>query len=139
MRINEALAVRWRHVSNNKIQLPASITKTREARDVELAVSPTALPATHAEPNDYIVGLTDAEVRAARKRLVEFGAPDWSPHKLRRTCGTFLSCAPGIYGGASAYMSARRLGHSVAIAEKHYVGQVTVPFDVTALEAAMGL
>jgi hypothetical protein len=36
-------------------------------------------------------------------------------------------------------MSARQLGHSVVIAERHYVGVVKVPAMARTLEQAMGL
>jgi hypothetical protein len=68
------------------------------------------------------------------------GAPEFTWQKLRRTCGCFLTCAPGIFGGASAFMSAKQLGHSVAVAERHYVGVVRgIPPEARTLEAAMGI
>lgn len=75
-----------------------------------------------------------------KARVQSFGAPAFTWHDLRRTCGTFLTCAPSIYGGASAFLSAKRLGHSVAVAEKHYAGALNnLPVDASTLEAAMGL
>jgi integrase len=59
--------------------------------------------------------------------------------KLRRTCGTFLTNSPGLFAGASAYRSAKWLGHSVTIAEKHYLGIVRVSPEAKTLEAAMGV
>jgi hypothetical protein len=57
---------------------------------------------------------------------------------LRQTCGTYLTNAPGIFGAASAYRSAKQLGHSVAVAERHYVGLVRgIPRDARTLEGAM--
>jgi hypothetical protein len=57
---------------------------------------------------------------------------------LRRTCGTFLTNAPGIFGAASAYRSAKQLGHSVQIAERHYLGLVRgIARDARTLEVAM--
>ncbi len=137
MRISEALAIEWSTVTEDKIHVPAAISKTKQPRDIDLGVSPSALPSPRAEGR--LFNLTEGEVRAARKRLAELGAPDWSPHALRRTCGTFLTCAPSIYGAASAFMSAHRLGHSVAIATRHYVGMVKVQAEAKTLEAAMGL
>ena len=48
-----------------------------------------------------------------------------------------LDCAPAIYGAASAFMSAKRLGHSVTVAEKHYVGIVKVSPEARTIEQAM--
>ena len=42
-------------------------------------------------------------------------------------------------GGASAYRSAKQLGHSVAIAEKFYLGVVKVAVEARMLEDAMGI
>ena len=54
------------------------------------------------------------------------------------TCGTYLTNAPGIYGGASAFYSARQLGHGVEVAQKHYVGLIRgIPRDAHDLENAM--
>src|SRR5690606_35237730 len=78
-------------------------------------------------------------VAAAVKRLRgTYGAPSFSPQILRSTCGTFLTCAPGIFGAASAYRSARQLGHSVAVAERHYLGLIRgIPREARALEEVM--
>ncbi len=77
---------------------------------------------------------------SARKRLVkEYGAPGFSWHDLRRTCGTFLTCAPSIYGAASAFLSAKRLGHSVVVSEKHYAGATTIAPEHKTLEATLGI
>ena len=63
-----------------------------------------------------------------------------NPQMLRVTCACYLTNAHGIYGSASAYHSARRMGHSVTIAEKHYLGLVRgIPTDARTLEAAMGI
>ena len=59
---------------------------------------------------------------------------------LRRSCGSYLTCAPAIYGAASAFMSARRLGHGVAVAEKNYLGSVKdISPEAKTLEQAMGI
>lgn len=79
-------------------------------------------------------------VESARKRLIKlYNAPVFTWQGLRRTCGTFLTCAPSIYGAASAFLSAKRLGHSVSVAEKSYYAAVSnIPADAKTLEAAMG-
>ena len=70
----------------------------------------------------------------------EYAAPEFTWPALRRTCGTFLTNAPGIFGAASAYRSAQQLGHRVQIAEKHYLGVVRGnPRDARTLDAAMQL
>ncbi|MDH5642070.1 MAG: hypothetical protein OEY28_12325, partial [Nitrospira sp.] len=76
-----------------------------------------------------------------RKRLIgNFAAPKFTWHDLRRTCGTFLACAPGIYSGAGAFHAAKRLGHSVVVSERHYAGAINnIPKGAETLEAAMGI
>jgi len=67
-----------------------------------------------------------------------YGAPPFTWQQLRVTCGTFLANS-NIFGGASAYREARQLGHSTAIAERHYLGVVHVDPAAKTLEDAMGL
>ena len=77
---------------------------------------------------------------AAAKRLrAKYEAPEaFSWQVLRSTCGTYLTNAPGIFGAASAYRSAKQLGHSVAVAEKHYVDVARgIQRDARDLEHAM--
>lgn len=66
-------------------------------------------------------------------------APEGSNFQaLRRTCGTYLTNAPGIFGSASAYRSAKQLGHSVQVAEKYYVDVARgIRREARTLEAAM--
>lgn len=72
--------------------------------------------------------------------VADFGAPEFTWHLLRATTATYLTCSQGIWGSATVFMSARQLGHSVAVAEKHYLGNHRgVPKDAHTLEAAMGL
>ncbi|HET8937714.1 MAG TPA: tyrosine-type recombinase/integrase [Polyangiales bacterium] len=140
MRLGEALALEWRDVEDDTLNVRAAVSKTRKAHKIDLSVSPTALQSLRrGDPAALVLDMTEGEARAAFKRLAEHGAPAWTPHTLRRTCGTYLTCAPSIYGAASAYMSARRLGHSVQIAETHYVGMVRISADAKTLEQAMSL
>ncbi|HVY26148.1 MAG TPA: hypothetical protein VHB79_06330 [Polyangiaceae bacterium] len=92
--------------------------------------------------------LTEAEGKAALKRLTTkkgedgkftYGAPVGSTWQtFRKTCGCYLTNAPGIFGSASAYRSARQLGHSVQIAERYYVNVVRgIPRSARTVEAAM--
>jgi hypothetical protein len=139
-RLDELLSLEWPWVRDGRIYLPAIAAKGARARMVDLAVSPTALPAQSASASaGRVFDLTRGEVYAARKRLLAMGAPAFTWHALRRTCGTFLTCAPGIYAGASAAMSAQRLGHDVSVAQRHYVGQATVDPAARTLEQALGL
>ncbi len=122
-----------------------SATKTKRARTVGLEVSPALrklLAALHVKRGGKgsVFGLTGDTAQAAARRLrSEFGAPEaFTWQSLRRTCGTFLTNAPGIFGAASAYRSAKQLGHSVAVAEKHYVDVARgIPREARALEVAM--
>lgn len=77
--------------------------------------------------------------RSYEARPEGYGAPpEFTWQGLRRTCGTFLTCAPGLFGAASAYRSARQLGHSVTVSERHYAGLMRgIPADVRDLETAM--
>lgn len=93
--------------------------------------------------------LTESEGKAALKRLttkkdddgktLTYGAPPGSTWQtFRKTCGCYLTNAPGIFGSASAYRSARQLGHSVQIAERYYVNVVRgIPKGARTVEAAM--
>lgn len=58
---------------------------------------------------------------------------------LRSTCSTYLTNAPSIAGAAAVFVSAKRCGHSVMVAKKHYAGLVSVSREARTLEAAMGI
>jgi len=146
MRFGELAGLDWSEVDLDagEIRL-TSRTKTKRARSISLEVSPTlasvltSLAGEKPPRSGSVWGLTEEQIRAAAKRLSKYGAPPgWTWQGLRRTCGTYLTNAPGIFGAASAYRSARQLGHSVTIAERHYLGVVKVPKEATTLEAAMG-
>ena len=52
----------------------------------------------------------------------------------------YLTCSTGIWGAATVFLCARQLGHSVAVAEKHYLGTHRgVLREARSLEAAMGI
>lgn len=145
MRAGELVSLEWSQVdlSAREIHLSAA-TKTKRARSIDLEVCPgLAAMLERMRPQraqGSVFGLTADAMKAGAKRLANYGEPKgWTWQTLRRTCGTFLTCAPGIFGAASAYRSARQLGHSVAIAERHYVGVVKVPKEATTLEEAMGV
>lgn len=134
MRATECLKLKASSVDipGRRIVLTGSETKTRRGRSIDLSVSPSLL-STLADFKGW--DMNSYQVRAMRERL----HPSVTFQVLRVTCGTYLTCAPGIYGGASAYMSAKRLGHSVQIAESNYVGEVQVDPAASTLEAALGL
>lgn len=154
MRIGELLTLEWPAVDlealDNEGRVVGEIhvsaaSKTKRARTVGLEVSPALrkmLVAMHLKSGGKgsVFGLGRGEAKAAERRLVaEFGAPRGSNWQaLRRTCGTFLTNAPGIFGAASAYRSAKQLGHSITVAERHYLDVMRgIPRDARTLEAAM--
>jgi len=126
------------------------VTKTGEGRRIDLSVTPSlrsmlAAMKLRSGGSRYVfrgtAPVSQAEAKSAQDRLIKhFGAPKFNWQELRRTCGTYLTCAPGIYGAASAFLSAKRLGHSVVVAERHYAGAVTdVPTTATTLEEALDI
>jgi integrase len=149
-----------------EIRLRAADTKTHRARTIGLEVSPALrsmlagmkLRAGHGAQLQHVFGgeqpYTKDLVEAARARLIgvqrervrdvgeteraKYGAPDFDWQTLRSTCATYLTNAPGIFGAATVFLSARQLGHSVAVAERHYLGvHRGIPKDAHTLEAAM--
>jgi integrase len=160
-RRGEALALTWADVDLDaldhdgkrvgEIRLKAAATKTKHARTIGLEVSPALramlaemkLRAADNEP--YVFGgakpYTVDLVEAARARMLkekEFGAPKFDWQTLRSTCATYLTNAPGIFHAAAVFLSARQLGHSVVVAEKHYLGTHRgIARDARTLEAAM--
>jgi integrase len=158
MRVGEVLALKWSSVDLTardadgdvvgQIELSASETKTAYARKISLDVSPSvkallaALKLCARRGAIYVFGGTEplakTLVEAARLRLGEtYGAPEFSWQLLRSTCATFQCNAPGLFGDAAAFRSAKRLGHAVAVSEKHYADQYSVSRDARTLEAAM--
>jgi integrase len=155
MRAGELIGLDWANVdleaadaagrTVGEIQVTEA-SKTHAARTVYLEVSPALralLASMHLAAGrpkaGSVFGVTEGEATAAMKRLAgEYGAPAGSGFQaLRRTCGTYLTNAPSIFGAASAYRSAKQLGHSVQIAERHYLGVIRLPADARTLEAAM--
>jgi len=149
-RFSEVAGLRWNEVylDSNEILLDADRTKTGHGRRVDLSPTPRlkavlsrlrlqAAGRTFVFGDDRPFPRTFAD--STRKRLIDqFDAPKFTWQELRRTCGSFLTCSPSIYGAASAFLSAKRLGHSVAIAERHYVGAITdISHTATTLEEAM--
>ncbi|MEM7151311.1 MAG: tyrosine-type recombinase/integrase [Myxococcota bacterium] len=156
MRRGEALALRWRDVDLDatdvsghpvgEIRLRAAATKTHQARTVGLEVSPRLrlllqVMQRCAQGSTVFEGYSAQSVSSARARLVrDFGAPHFDWQGLRSTCGTYLTNAPSIFGAAAPFMSARQLGHSVVVAEKHYAGLLRgISPKARSLDAAMGI
>lgn len=90
------------------------------------------------QPNERVAYTSDLVATARQRLMREYGAPDFDWQTLRSTCATFLTNAPGIFGAATVFLSARQLGHSVTVAERHYLGvHRGIPRDARTLEAAM--
>lgn len=134
MRREEALGLTWDRVDlkgDGSIDVDEAIAKGGRRRDVYLDVSPMARKLLAARKlqtggKGLVWPFTGDEVNCALKRLRDkYGAPKHFDSKaLRRTTSTYLTNAPGIYGAASVWRSAKQLGHSVETAEKHYLGLV---------------
>jgi integrase len=155
MRIGEAVEVTWKQVDLDaldydgrkvgEIVLGGEAVKTNKGRTVDLAVSPAlrsmlAAMKLASGGKGRVFALTRNEAEAAGDRLKStYGAPEaFTWQTLRRTCGTYLTNAPGIFGAASAYRSARQLGHSVQVAEKAYLGVLRgIPPTARDVETAM--
>jgi integrase len=153
MRYSELVTLDWSQVDLDALDNDGnacgeihltSATKTRRARTIDLSVSPALRRLLEAmqkqKAKGRVFGLThDAAKSAARRMNAEYGAPErWTWQVLRSTCGSYLTNAPGIFGAASAYRSAKQLGHSVQVAERHYVGVIRgIPSTARTLEAAM--
>jgi len=133
-----------------EIRLAASATKTRTARTIFLDVSPAlrrmlfAMKLASGGRGHVFGGLepyTAALVESTRRRLLkDYGAPPFDWQSLRSTCATYLTNAAGVFGAATVYLSAKQLGHSVAVAERHYLGvHRGIPRDARTSEEAMRL
>ncbi len=128
-----------------QIKLRAEDTKTHRARFVSFEVSPMLrelIVALHRKANGKgsVFGVTYDEAQAANQRLRDdFKAPAKLTYQMARsTCSTYLTNAPGIYGSAASFHSAKQLGHSQAVQEKHYAGLVKgIKPEIKTLEVAM--
>ncbi len=147
MRFGALIELEWKHVDLEGVGeiVPAIGSTTKRTGVIDLEISPglrkmLAAMKLRTGGKGSVFGLTREEAKASLRRLVaEYGAPAGSTWQaFRRTCGCYLTNAPGIFGAASAYRSAKQLGHSVAVAERHYVDVVRgIPKDARTVEAAM--
>lgn len=156
-RRGEALSLTWSAVDLaatdhggkpvGEIVIEAHKSKTHAERTVGLEVAPGLRRLLAAMKlrggKGHVFGGEDPYtadlVESSRRRLIsEYGAPAFDWQTLRSTCGSYLTNAPGIFGAASVFSSARQLGHSVAVAERHYLNVIRgISRDARTLEAAM--
>lgn len=120
-------------------------TKTRRARTLDLSVCPTLGELLRAIPRGgpWVFGGAAPlpRRRAGDPWCEQLQVLDrrWTWKALRQTCGTYLACAPSIWSAASAYMTARFLGHSVQVSERHYLGVLRgLSPEARTIEAVMG-
>jgi integrase len=152
MRLGEAKRVMWADVDLHEQTIRVVAGKTKRERSVDMTVSPVLvrmLAAMRGEGNSGRL-FTGPTAKARLRLIADYGAPSfqWSTRNsrtgersaptLRSTCGTYLANAPGIFGNSSTRRAADQLGHSVDVAERHYLGALRrIPADATTLEDAM--
>lgn len=156
MRLDELCLIEWRtHVDLEyedingepigQIKLRREDTKTKQPRFVSFEISPLLrklMRALHRKTGGKgsVFGVTYDEAQSANQRLRDdFKAPEKLTYQIARsTCSTYLVNAPGIYGSASSFHSAKQLGHSQAVQEKHYAGLLKgIKPEIKTLEGAM--
>jgi hypothetical protein len=131
-----------------EIHLDASAVKTACERVIDLSVCPsirTLLTVLKLKAGDttFVFGgkvpLPRQLAEAARRRLIRtYGAPQFCWQRLRQTCESYLTNAPGIYGAGAIYRAAVQLGNSPAVAHRHYLGVIRgIPREARTLEVAM--
>tara|TARA_R110002072_G_scaffold303012_2_gene491339 strand:- start:1808 stop:3016 length:1209 start_codon:yes stop_codon:yes gene_type:complete len=151
-RLGEALNMRWTDINleEREITLLSFATKTAQDRVIDLRVSPSLVRILtvlklRAGSDPFVFGgkkpWSRHKVDPARVRMIEkFGALAFRWQELRQTTATYLTNAPGIFPGAGAWRSAKQLGHSVQIAEKHYAKlHKNIDPDAETLDEAMDL
>jgi len=163
LRVSHLLALDWSDIDFDALDdngkavgeiIPQGGSATKRTGLIGLEISPglrrlLAAMKLKSGGRGKVFRLTEDEGKAALKRLttkrnddgktLTYGAPPASTWQtFRRTCGCYLTNAPGIFGSASAYRSAQQLGHSVQIAERYYVNVVRgIPKSARTVEAAM--
>jgi integrase len=146
-RFGEAAGLTWAEidVEDKSIKLDSARTKTKTHRTIKLTETPS-VPALFAalglsgRKGKVFKHITRSAAESARKRLANYDAPPgWTWHTLRRTCGS-LCVNAAIYGKASPFRTAKRLGHSLAVAERSYLGTITgLPKNCETIEEAAGI
>ena len=138
LRAAELVSLRWEWITEgDRIQLRAAAAKGA-IRDIDLTVTHHAIPPRRpgTTAGKVYPELTYDRLQQGIKRLRDRD-PDVlagvTAHALRRTCATYFTCT------LNPWRSAKSLGHTVAIAERHYAGLVRVPPGCATLEAAMGI
>lgn len=148
LRWGEGAELLWHEVdlAEKCIRLPAARTKTATGRTVTLSECPTLLELLAAmrlragKQARVFPWASRDKCGTLRRRLTrDYGAPaGWSFHQLRRTCGSLLVNG-AVLGGATTFLTAKRLGHSLVLAEKAYLGALRgVVSGATTIEAAGG-
>lgn len=157
-RRGEALSLEWKdvhldaldHYGNTvgEIRLRPENVKTGRARTVALEVSPglrriLATLKLQSGGGRFVFGgdtpYSGDFVDSARARMIAMpGVPKFLWKDLRSTCTTYLTNAPGIFGSAAVFRAAAQLGHSVEVAQKHYLGVVRgIPAEAHDLDSVM--
>ena len=137
--------MRWNEVrlSENAILLGAERVKTREGRRVALGVSPSIAKLFEQlrerngkSPLVFPEWAAGNLAKSTRGRLRRFGAPPgWTYQAIRRTCSTVLTNMRAV----GPWVSSKRCGHSVVVAERSYAGLLAIPDEATTIESALGI
>lgn len=138
MRLGEFCGLTWDAVDFEANRIDLTRTKTRRPRWIDLDVSPSvrAILERMERLGPYVWAghepICPKRVSAWFWRLKEYrGIPTSGPQMLRRTCSTFLTAMVGFD------RSAVRMGHTVEVAQRRYVGLVKLRGNPATLEEAM--
>jgi integrase len=143
MRVGEACQLTGNDcdVKRNVLVVRSVTAKTRRTRDIDCGVSLylTIMVQKWAKLGARpILGTTPLAIRQMLRTLHRWGAPKrCNPHTLRRTTGTIL--ANSMILGGVLYRTAGQMGHSEAICQRRYAGQMRVDSQAETMEEAIGL